>query len=467
MAFAHTDALVRQLQQQITGTILTPGDLGYDQTRRGWDLSINQYPALILVPENAEDVAAGVRFAREAGLGIAIQSTGHGMLYPANDNLLIVTSQMNAVEVNAEARTAHIEAGATWQQVLDTATPYGLAALLGSSPHVGVVGYMLGGGIGWLARRYGFGADSVRWMDIITADGVLRRASATENNDLFWGLRGGGGNFGVVTALEIDLYPVPTVYGGNLLYPAELAGEALRFFRDWIETVPDELISSVAIIKFPPLPQVPDAFRGKTLVGIWAAFAGTAAEGETLIQPWHDWHSPIGNTFREMPFAEIGSITNDPVDPTSAYNSSDMFDHLSDDAIDVIVRHAMDSASPLVSTILRQAGGAIARVPADATAIGNRDARLYLLLGGHAPTPEAHAATKAYVQRFRAALRPYLRGGIWMNFMNGNGSAARERIKEAYLPDSYERLLALKAKYDPGNLFRYSFQLVPSETAEE
>jgi hypothetical protein len=448
-----------QLQQQVSGNVLAREDPGYDQIRRGWDLTVDHYPALILVPSDATDIAAGVRFAHESGLGVAVRSTGHGMLYPADDNLLIVTSRMASVLVDAEAGTAWVEAGVTWQQVLDAATPHGLAPLLGSSPHVGVVGYMLGGGIGWLGRRYGFGADSLRWIDIVTADGVLRRTSPSENSDLFWGLRGGGGNFGVVTAMEFDLYRVPIIYGGSLVYPEENAREALRFYRDWIRTVPDELTSSFGIIRFPSLPQVPKALRGTTLVLVVAAFAGSAAEGEQWVRPWLDWKTPIDNAFHEMPFSEIGTITNDPVDPVAEYGSSDMFDDLSDEAIDVIVHHATDRASPLTLNVLRHAGGAIARIPADANAIGNRDASLYLLIGGTVPDPAALASARAYVQRYRTALEPYRRGGVWMNFMNGNGPGARKRIREAYRPETYERLLALKAKYDPDNMFRFSYQL--------
>ncbi|MQA92320.1 MAG: FAD-binding protein [Gemmatimonas sp.] len=457
---------IQQLYRQVTGDVLSSKDADYDQIRRGWDLTIDHYPKVILVPHDAADIAAGVRFAHESGLAVAVQSTGHGMLYPADDNLLIVTSRMTSIQVDAEARTALVEAGTTWQQVLDTATPHSLAPLLGSSPHVGVVGYMLGGGIGWLARRYGFGSDSLRQIDIVTADGVLRHASPSENSELFWGLRGGGGNFGVVVAMEFDLYPVPALYGGSLVYPEQTAGEALRFYRDWIRTVPDELTSSIAIVSFPSLPQVPEAFRGKTLVLVVAAFAGPAVEGEPWMRPWLDWQAPIDNSLREMPFSEIGTITNDPVDPVAEYGSSDMFDDLSDDAIDAIVRLATDSASPLTLNVLRHAGGAIAGAPADASAIGNRDASLYLLIGGAVPDSAALATVKAYIQRYRAALQPYVRGGVWMNFMNGNGDGARERVTEAYLPEAQGRLAALKAKYDPDNMFRFSYQLTGLGTQE-
>lgn len=450
---------VQRLREQISGDVITRQDPRYDGLRRGWDLTIDHHPALILVPHDAADIAIGIRFARESGLAVAVQATGHGTLYPADGSLLIVTSRMASIQVDAEARTTRVEAGVIWQQVLDAVTPHGLAPLLGSSPHVGVVGYMLGGGIGWLGRCYGLGADSLRSLDIVTADGALRRASPSENGELFWALRGGGGNFGVVTAMELALYPVPTVYGGSLLYPGTSAGEALRFYRDWIKTLPDELTSSLAVVKFPFLPLVPEAFRGKVLVLLLAAFAGDAAGGERWIRPWLEWREPAINAFHEMPFSQIGTISNDPVAPVAAYGSSDMLDELSDEAIDVIVRCATDSAAPPTQTVLRHAGGAIARVPADASAIGNRDASLYLLIGGAAPDPAALPSIKAHVQRYRAALQPHLRGGVWMNFMNGNGAGAQERIREAYLPDAYARLLALKAKHDPDNMFRFSYPL--------
>lgn len=443
----------------MSGGVLTPGDAGYDQTRRGWGLVIDQYPALIVLPDNAADVTTAVRFARDAGLGVAVQSTGHGVLYPGNDSMLIVTSPMASVHVDAKSRTARVEAGVTWQQVLDAVTPHGLAPLLGSAPHVGVVGYVLGGGIGWLSRRYGFGCDSVRWIDIATGDGAVRRASRTEHPDLFWALRGGGGNFGVVTAMELDLYPVPALYGGTLAYPEESLREALVFYRDWIETVPNKLTSAFAIVRFPDKEQVPEAFRGKTLGLVTGAFAGSAAEGEPWLQPWLDWQAPIHNAFREMPFSQVGTITNDPVEPVAEYGSSDMLDDLSDDAIDLIVRHATDPDSPLTLNVLRHAAGAIARVPPDATAIANRDASLYLLMAGEAPTPQAFATIKDYVHRYRAALKPHTRGGVWMNFMNGNGDGAQERISEVYPPQTLERLRELKVKYDPNNMFRFSFQL--------
>ncbi len=458
MVFTHTVASVQELQKQVTGSVLTPDDPGYEATRRGWNLTIDHHPAVILVAGDVQDIVAGVRFAREVGLGVAVQSTGHGIQNPADGSLLIVTSRMASVHVDVEARTARAEAGVIWQGVLDKATPHGLAPLLGTSPHVGIIGYSLGGGIGWLARRYGLAGDSVRSIDLVTEDGALRHASPTENSDLFWGLRGGGGNFGVVTAIEFDLHPVAAIYGGSLIYPGELAADALRFFRDWVKIVPDELTSSIQLLKIPSLPVVPEAMRGQKQVIVRAVYAGDSAKGAALIQPWLDWRAPVSNAFHEMPFAEIGTVSNDPENPTASHYSSEMLDTLSDDAIKVIVRHVMDSRSPLMVSELRHAGGAIARVPTDFNAIGNRGAVFYLTMAGLAPTPEVYAAVEAAIQAYKGDLRPYVRGGVYPNFVKG--SEARARARDAYLPESYQRLLALKAKYDPDNLFRYSYPLV-------
>ncbi len=452
-------SIIETLRKQVHGRVVTPTDADYDTLRQGWNLAKVHHPAVILVADDVQDVIAGVNFAREAGLGVSIQTTGHGMQQPADDNLLIVTTGMTAVQVDAETRTAQVEAGAVWGQVVEKAAPLGLAPLLGSAPHVGVVGYTLGGGIGWLARKYGLAADSLRWIDVVTADGVLRRASLTENSDLFWGIRGGGSNFGVVTAMAFDLYPVASVYGGEITYPGAIAREALTFYREWIKTIPDELTSSIIVLKFPSLPQLPEALRGKTQVIMRAVYTGDVKDGAAYIQKWLDWRTPENNHFHVLPFSEIGTVSNDPVRPTAGIGSNAMFDELSDEAIDLIVRYTTDSASPLVFTELRHAGGAIARVAADANAIGNRDALLYWIVSGLAPSAEAQPAVKAYIRQYEDALRPYLRCGVYLNFV-GISEEARQRVGEAYLPKTLERLRALKAQYDPDNVFRFSFQVI-------
>lgn len=447
------------LQQQIKGQVVIPDDADYEQLRRGWNLTINQYPALIIVAADVEDVIAGIRYARETGLSVAVQSTGHGLQLPAHDSLLIITSRLKGVEIDPKARIARMQAGIVWGEVVEKTVPYGLAPLLGSSPHVGVVGYTLGGGIGWLARKYGLAADSVRSIDIVTPDGVLRHTSPTENSDLFWGLRGGGGgNFGVVTAIEVNLFPVATLYGGHLMYGGDLAGSALRFYRDWIQAVPNELTSSIAVMKFPNFPQVPDEMRGKVFVMMRAAYTGEATEGQQYIQQWLDWNPPIVNTFHTLPFAEIATISNDPVDPVASSYSNELLDSLSDDAIEIIVRTMTNPASPLMVTELRHAGGAITRVPVNPSAIGNRDALLYMQMAGLAPTPEVQTAVEAAIQQYKQAMKPYLRGNVYLNFVKGH--EASTRAKDAYSPEVYQRLVALKNQHDPELMFRFGYQLV-------
>ncbi len=459
-AFSET-LTMNELRKQVRGTVLTPNHPGYDQVRRGWNLSIDQYPALIVVAADAADVAAGVRFARDNGLGVAVQSTGHGIMQPADDALLIVTSRMNAVHVNADAQTAWVEAGAIWKQVLDAAQPVGLAPLLGSTPYVGVVGYTLGGGMGWLARKYGLAADSVRSIEVVTPDGRLRRASATENADLFWGLRGGGGNFGVVTALEIDLYPVKVVYGGELMYPIELLPEALSFFRDWTAKVPEEMTAWLVTLQFPPIPEVPEHLRGRKVLFIKMAFSGAPEWGKLLADEWREWVTPISDTVRVMPFSEIGTIADDPVNPMPIYVTGELIDVLSDEAIGLLTETLSQENSPLIFSELRHGGGAIAKADRSANAIGNRDTAYYFMMAGATPTPEAQEQVEQFIAQFKRDLRPHISGGVYLNFMEG--AEADERTKDAYSAETYRRLMTLKAKYDPNNLFRYSFSIPVAE----
>ncbi len=454
-----TQGSLTELSSQIQGEVLTPGEARYEEARKAWNLSVNQHPALIVVAHQPSDVVAAVRFAGKAGLGIGVQSTGHGVIRPADGNLLIITSRMTEVRVDAQSQTAWIEAGAKWGMVLEKTQAVGLAPLLGSSPGVGVVGYTLGGGMGWLARKYGLAADSVRYFEVVTPDGRQVRASASENSDLFWGLRGGGGNFGVITGMEIQLYPVTTVYGGSLIYPAEHAKAVFTRYRDWIAAAPDELTSSIAIMNFPPIPAIPEFLRGRSVVMVNGCYVGDPSDGETLVQPWLDWQAPIASTFRAMPFSEVASISNDPTDPLPGTSTGAWLRDLSDEAIDIVIRFgvSVNGSSPIIKTEIRHAGGAIARGDAHTSAYGNRDSELILNLIGMVPTPEARQALEEYNTSFKQELAPYLTGGVYMNFMDGE--EARARIKDAYSPEAYEQLMTLKAKYDPENRFRFSFAL--------
>ena len=275
------------LRTAVTGDVFAPGDHGYDEARRAWNLAADERPAVVVMAESAADVAQAVRFARSRGMRIAPQGTGHGAepLEPLQDAMLLRTVRMRGVRIDPAARTARAEAGALWQDVTVPAGEHGLAALAGSSPDVGVTGYTLGGGMGWLARRYGLAANSVTAAEIVTPDGRLRRADADHEPDLFWAVRGGGGSVGVVTALEMRLYPVRELYAGALFFPIQRAAEVLHAWRAWTGTVPDEVTSLGRILRLPPLPEVPEPLRGRAFALVEAAYLGDAAAGAELIRP--------------------------------------------------------------------------------------------------------------------------------------------------------------------------------------
>ena len=457
-----TEEAIKTLRLQVQGAVFVPGDEGYDDAGRAWNLSVQQHPAVIVAVRTATDVAAAVGFARQQGLGVSVQSTGHGVVRPADNCLQLVTSQMADVTVDAETQTAWIEAGAPWGAVLPKTQAAGLAPLLGSSPGVGSVGYTLGGGLGWLARKYGLAVDSVRRFEVVTANGQMRTASADENADLFWALRGGGGGFAVVTGMEVQLYPVTTVFGGNLVYPAELAGQVLRRFREWIQTLPEEFTAAFALMNLPPLPMVPEFLRGKSVVMVRGCYCGPVEQGQALLQPWLDWQAPIANLFRVMPFTEVATVSNDPMDPMPSYTTGAWLGDLNDETIDTLIEYgiAKGGPSPLISTEVRYISGAMARVDADANAFSYRNSTMMLAIIGMGPMGEAPAYSQQHASRFKEALQVHL-AGVYANFLEGE--EGRSGATNAFSPEHYRRLAEIKAKYDPDRLFDFSYDIPPAE----
>lgn len=452
------------LQNQIDGTVILPGDPQYDSARMAWNLAFEQHPPVIVLAESTHDVAAAVRLARAEGLEIAVQATGHGFTRPANDALLINMSRMNHVEVDAEAQTAWVEGGSKWWPVLEKAQAVGLAPLIGSTPDVGAVGYTLGGGVGWLARKYGLSADSVNAFEVVTAQGDIVWASESENSDLFWALRGGGGSFGVVTGMEIRLYPVSTVYAGNLFYPAAMAKDVMTRFREWIATTPEELTSSVVLMNFPPIPDVPEPLRGQSFVMVRGAYTGEMAQGEALLKYWRDWLTPVIDMFGPLPFIRAAEISNDPVDPTSAHVTGVWLRDLSDETIDTLIQYGLAPQGVTISEVRHVGDGAISRVDKRASAYGNRDASLVLELITITPNQDIWLAVEDFTQAYKRALSPHLTGGVYINFLEGEERQAR--TKDAFTQENYQRLMAIKAKYDPANVFSHSFNIPPAVDGE-
>jgi FAD/FMN-containing dehydrogenase len=446
-------AAVAELRAQLTGEVVVPTEDTYDDARATWNLIVDHYPALVVLPETAEDIAVAVRFAVAHGLDVALQATGHGVIRNADDALLINTAHMTAVTIDPAAQTAWIAAGAKWGDVLNAAQDHGLAPLLGSSPEVGAVAYTLGGGSGWLVRKYGLASDSALRFQVVTADGQIRTASADENPDLFWGLRGGGGSLAAVAGMEVQLYPVDTVYGGFMVYPTALAGDVLTRWREWIKTVPDELTTAVKIINLPDMEDVPPLLRGQTAVFLAGCYVGPAETGAALLQPWRDWQEPMLDAFHPMSFRDVGDISQDPTDPMPSFLTGVWLKELDDATIDALVRYAtlQEARVPLIFAEVRHIGGAVGTADASQSAFGYRDSELLLELVGLVPAPQLWQALTDYADRLRAEIAPALTGTVYMNFLEGE--EAQARVRDGFPPETFARLVELKGKYDPNNLF--------------
>jgi FAD/FMN-containing dehydrogenase len=452
---------VEDLRARLRGALLRPGEGGYEEARAAWNLNARQSPAVVVLAEDAEDVLFAVRFARDAGLGVGVMATGHGVGVPADGGVLINTSRMRGVSVDPVLRTARVEAGALWGDVIPAAHAHGLATLAGSAPHVGVVGYTMGGGFGWLGRRYGLNSASVTEAQVVTASGESLRVRRDENEDLLWGLKGGGGNFGIVTSLEFRLYPLATVYGGNVFYPVERAGEVLNTYARWSASLPDEVTTAVAIMNIPPLPRLPEALRGRSVVVVKGAYPReNPADGEDMFRTVREgFGGPIMDTFGRMPVAQMDRISMDPVDPLGVIQHAEMLSDLPQEAIGALLRVAgAGSGSPLAILEIRQLGGALSRAPGQPNLLGSGKYSMNAI--GATFTPEMAQDVRDRMARLIEETLPYQTGRTFVNFMEEDPSG--DRVRAAYTPEDWERLVALKDEYDPENVFRFNRNIPPS-----
>jgi FAD/FMN-containing dehydrogenase len=463
-AFSATQ--LQTLRQQIQGRVLAAGDDGYDAGRQTWNATtFEQRPAVVVLPLSAADVVAAVAFAREQQLPIAVQGGGHGHPVPADGALLVNFADMASVRITPAADgsggTARVDAGARWREVIAAADPHGLAPLNGFAATVGVVGYTLGGGVGWLVRQYGAAAGSVRLAEVVTSDGRLLQVTEQSHPDLFWGLRGGGGNFGIVTALEFELYPVREVFGGFVAYTLAQGRDALRAYAEWTERAPDTLTSAVRLVHYPPAPLIPEPLRGVSAIVIMACFNGSTSEGEALLKPLRSIATPLLDTFRRMPYAEIGTIANDPPDAPPLFTAIDGggLRHLSSDAIDSLLRIAGDRASGVFLAEARHMGGALARQPEASMPFGFRSPWFISALAA-APTREALQSGTRAIDALMEALKSELTGERLINGLADNSGPHLTRA--GFTRDNYRRLVALKDTYDPKNVFRFNYNVAPS-----
>ena len=447
--------------QALPGQVHQHGDESYAAAIAGFSLSDQPTPDVVVTVSSAADVAAAVAFAREQGLGVGVMATGHNFGHPHEGGLFINTARLRAITVDPEARTIRVEAGATWGEALLAAQAHDLAPLCGSAPGVGVVGYTIHGGISWMARQFGAAAHNVRAAEIVTADGQIRRVDAEREPDLLWAICGGGGNFGIVTALELALFPVPTVYGGALFYPAARAKEVLDLYAAWCIELPETVTTSFLFMNFPPLPDVPAPLRGQSVVTVRACSTIPGEDGEALLAPFRALGDVMIDTFRTMPHAEIGTIANDPTTPLPAYRATLQVDALSADVRAALLSVAgPDAGSPLLMTEIRHVGGALARATDAATAFGQRETPFLVQTVGLLFGPELSGAVRAHTATVRAALAPHDNGGLFPGWL-GDGDYGTERMRAGYSAANYARLAVLKAQYDPTNMFRLMHNIPP------
>jgi FAD binding domain len=456
-----TDDL-RSLDAAIAGAIIGPADPDWDVARRAWNLAVDQQPAAVALPQSAEDIVAIVDFARRHGLRVAPQGTGHNaspLEQQLANSILVKTERMRAVEIDAKNRRARAEAGALWMDVTVPAAKHGLAAMAGSSPDVGVVGYTLGGGVSWLSRRHGLAANSVTAVELVTADGAQVRADRDQHADLFWALRGGGGSFGIVTAIEMELQPIAHVYAGAMFWPQTRAGEVLQAWREWTQLdLPDEIISVGRVLNVPPFPEIPEFIRGRSFVVVEVVYLGAEAEGARLIAPLRAIGPEI-DTCATIPAAGLSHLHMDPDHPVPGSGDGMLLRNLSADAIDAFVGAATgDSASALLSAEIRQLGGAIARSQPGQGALGSIPAPYAVYAVGTTPTPEHHAQVEAQVAGVQAALSPWDAAHHYMNFSDRPIDSQMLYPREY----TYHRLQAIKAKYDPVDMIQSNHPIPPS-----
>jgi len=448
LATSPTPTDVASLRYSIAGDVYVPGDAGYDEARQAWNLYVDQHPSVIVMPESAIDVVKAVRFARAEGLRVAPQGTGHGAssLESLEGTMLLKTTRMRRVDIYPSSRTARAEAGAEWHEVTIPAAEHGLAALAGSAADVGVVGYTLGGGMGWLARRHGLAADSVTAVEIVTPDGRLVRADADNEPELLWAVRGGGGQVGIVTAIEFTLYPVRELYAGTLFFPIERSAEVLHAWREWTATVPEEVTSVGRILQFPPIPDLPDFLSGKRFVVVEAAYLGDEFEGAELIRPLREL-GPEMDTFAMIPAPALQELHMDPPQPVPGQGDGTFLNELPAAAIDAIVAAAgPDSGSSLLSMEIRHCGGAMSAGTAGG-AQSKIDAPFMIFGVGLTMNEEMAETVRSNVRVLLNTIAPWRADFDYYNLREMDAEA------DAVLPaDSYRRLREIKAKYDAGEM---------------
>jgi FAD/FMN-containing dehydrogenase len=452
---------IEALAAAFRGELLRPGDEGYDAARRVWNGMIDRRPALIARCTGVADVVSAVNFARANELLIAVRGGGHSVAGNGvcDDGVMIDLSPMKGVRVDPSARTACAQPGVTWGLFDRETNVFGLATTGGLVSTTGIAGLTLGGGVGWLARKHGVTADNLLSADVVTAAGDVVVASERENKELFWGLRGGGGNFGVVTSFEYRLHEVEQVLAGAVFYPGDQLEAVLRFFRDFVADAPDELTVIAVVMTAPPFPFLPEQAHGKLAVALAMCYAGDVERGEPAVRPLREFGQPLADVVGPMPYPALQSMF-DGAYPSGLHNywKSNYLNELTDDAIALVAEHARQMPPPTANFYLEHLGGAIAR-PDAASAFGHRDARFDFSILTSWADPEQTDEHIAWTRGFWEAMQPHAAESVYVNNLGAEGEA---RVRAAYAPEIYDPLVQLKDEYDPDNMFRLNQNIRPS-----
>jgi FAD binding domain/Berberine and berberine like len=451
------ESTIQQFKASLSGALLRPTEAGYDDARKIWNGMVDKRPALIARCRGVADVISSVRFARTHDLLLAVRGGGHNLAGNAvcDGGLMIDLSLMKGVRVDPAPRTASAQTGLTWGELDHETQAFGLAVTGGQISTTGIAGLTLGGGWGYLARQHGLASDNLLSVDLVTADGEFLTASAAEHADLFWGVRGGGGNFGVATSFEYQLHPVGPVLAGIVAYPIAKATEVLRCFSEVTSAAPDELASGIIMVTFPD---------GTPVVAMVVCYNGPSEKGERVLKPLRTIGSPLMDQVNSMPYTSAQKLIDGFYPPgLQNYWKSNFLKKVSDEAIDTMVAHCAERPSPTCHGLIEhQLGGAVSRVGREATAFNHRDVQYSFMSIGVCATVAEVPSCVRWVREFWSAMQPYSTGSVYVNYLGQEADEGAERIKAAYGPEKYQRLAALKNKYDPTNLFRLNQNIRPA-----
>ena len=459
----QSPADVRALDARLDGSAVGPGDERWDTARLAWNLAVDQRPAMVVVARSVADVQAVVGYARERGLRVAPQGTGHNAaaLGTLDRTILLKMHEMRGVEIDEERRSFHAEAGAVWIDVTSRLTGTGLVPPLGSSPDVGVVGFTLGGGFCWVGRKYGLASNNVTAIELVLADGSFVRATADHRPDLFWALRGGGGNFGVVTAIEINLFDEREVYATTMFFPSERGAEVLHAWREYIDAIDEDTTTYARYLNVPPLPDIPEPLRGGSFINVEIVHLGSEEAGKAASEPIR----ALGGAMEMGGMLDAEGLNHfhmDPPEPVPAVGGAHMmFDELTAEAVDAVVAMVGPEAKhPLLMFEMRHIGGALDRVPENAGARGRLPGKIVTYGAGMAMDAETAVAIESHIEKVDAALRPYDSGHRYLNFVEH-----KEGTPAMYEGGEHARLAAIRAEYDPTQLFQANHEIAPQAIA--